>query len=228
MSAQLPLPFELRDEFSLDSFVAGANRAQVERLQALEGAAFVWLCAPAGGGKTHLLQALCLAATERGARVAYLPAAAVPAASAAAALEGLAAFAAVLIDDVECWHGDAGVEAALVALYQLLRAKDAPLICSATTPAAGVVTATADWGSRVRGAEGIALVDLGEPDKIAVLRGRATRLGLDLPDDVVAYLLRRLGRGLPELLGVLDRLDRAALAEQRRLTIPFVRRVLGL
>ena len=34
-------------------------------------------------------------------------------------------------------------------------------------------------------------------------------------------------REIPALLGLLDRLDHASLAAQRRLTIPFVREVLG-
>ncbi|MEM7220659.1 MAG: DnaA/Hda family protein [Pseudomonadota bacterium] len=225
MSAQLPLPFELRDEFTLETFVAGPNGAVVDALQTLAGGVFVWLAAPSGRGKSHLLQALCGASKRR---LVYVPASAVPAASAAASLDGLSAFDAVLIDDVDRWHGTPAAEAALIGLYQSLRAGDTPLVCSAVAPAAGAVTATADWGSRVRGAQALTLSELSEDDRVHVLRQRAARLGLDLGEEVVAYLLRRLGRGLPELLAVLARLDRAALAEQRRLTVPFVRKALRL
>ena len=40
------------------------------------------------------------------------------------------------------------------------------------------------------------------------------------------WLFRRVGRDLVTLTQLLDRLDRASLAEQRRLTIPFLRAVL--
>ena len=47
--------------------------------------------------------------------------------------------------------------------------------------------------------------------------------------DVVAldWLLRRVGRDLGGLARLFDRLDRASLAAQRRLTVPFLREALG-
>ena len=42
------------------------------------------------------------------------------------------------------------------------------------------------------------------------------------------WMLRRVDRDLPALTAVLDRLDHASLASQRRLTVPFVRQVLAL
>jgi DnaA family protein len=40
-------------------------------------------------------------------------------------------------------------------------------------------------------------------------------------------LLRRRGRDLATLTGLLDVLDRASLAAQRRITVPFLREALG-
>ncbi|HWU70913.1 MAG TPA: DnaA regulatory inactivator Hda, partial [Pseudoxanthomonas sp.] len=40
-------------------------------------------------------------------------------------------------------------------------------------------------------------------------------------------LLTRTDRDLGVLVGLLDRLDRASLAAQRRVTVPFLRQVLG-
>ena len=56
---------------------------------------------------------------------------------------------------------------------------------------------------------------------------RARFRGFELPDDTGRYLLARVGRGVGELFQLLDELDRAALAAQKQLTIPFVRQVLG-
>jgi DnaA family protein len=58
------------------------------------------------------------------------------------------------------------------------------------------------------------------------LRLRASRRGLDLSDEAAVYLLHRVPRDLHSLFGVLDQLDDASLAAQRRLTIPFLREVL--
>ena len=47
--------------------------------------------------------------------------------------------------------------------------------------------------------------------------------GLRLPADSARYILRRCPRNLGYLQGLLERLDNASLAAQRRLTLPFVR-----
>src|SRR3546814_4647349 len=43
----------------------------------------------------------------------------------------------------------------------------------------------------------------------------------------IDWLLRRVDRDLSSLARLLDQLDRASLAEQRRITVPFLRQVLG-
>ena len=57
----------------------------------------------------------------------------------------------------------------------------------------------------------------------AALQLRAASRGLELTEEVAAYLLRRCPRDLVTLFALLDQLDTASLAAQRRLTIPFVR-----
>jgi len=59
------------------------------------------------------------------------------------------------------------------------------------------------------------------------LRERARRRGLSLDEASIDWLLRRRGRDLATLTGLLDVLDRASLAAQRRITVPFLREALG-
>ena len=51
--------------------------------------------------------------------------------------------------------------------------------------------------------------------------------GFELSDDVGNYLLRHYQRNLADLFVLLERLDRVSLAEQRRLTVPFVKSVIA-
>jgi DnaA family protein len=44
---------------------------------------------------------------------------------------------------------------------------------------------------------------------------------------VVEYLLRRCPRDMDSLFNLLNQLDHASLVAQRRLTIPFIRELLG-
>ena len=53
-------------------------------------------------------------------------------------------------------------------------------------------------------------------------------LGPELPDAVAAFWLTRSQRSLPRLLVELQTLDTAAMAAQRRLTIPLLKEVLSL
>ena len=62
---------------------------------------------------------------------------------------------------------------------------------------------------------------------LAVLRFRAARLGLTLNAEAGRYLVNRAPRELGALIAHLRVLDRAALADQRLLTVPFIKRVFG-
>jgi DnaA family protein len=61
---------------------------------------------------------------------------------------------------------------------------------------------------------------------LAALQLRARWRGLDLSADAAGYLLRRVTREFSALFELLDKADRAALAAQRRLTVPFLKSVL--
>ena len=47
-----------------------------------------------------------------------------------------------------------------------------------------------------------------------------------MPEEVAGYLLRRSPRDMTALFALLDMLDQASLAAQRKLTVPFVKEVL--
>ena len=85
----------------------------------------------------------------------------------------------------------------------------------------------ADLASRLSWGLSYLLVPLPEAQVVSALELRARGRGLDLPEETAQYLLRRIPRDLPTLFNLLDRLDEAALIEQRRLTVPFVKSVLG-
>ena len=73
----------------------------------------------------------------------------------------------------------------------------------------------------------MSLPQLDDAGRHELLRLRADRRGLQLDPATIDWLLRRVDRDVPALTALLDRLDRASLASQRRLTVPFVRQVLA-
>jgi DnaA family protein len=72
-----------------------------------------------------------------------------------------------------------------------------------------------------------ALRPLDEAQQRAALQLRAGMRGIELPEETLLYLQRRFARDIGSLHELLDRLDLASLQEQRRLTVPFIRAVLG-
>jgi DnaA family protein len=69
---------------------------------------------------------------------------------------------------------------------------------------------------------------LTDEECLAALQGHAAARGLELRPEVGRYLLRHYSRSMHGLIQALDELDAAALAERRRLTIPFVKDRLAL
>jgi DnaA-homolog protein len=224
---QLPLGVRLRAASSFASFQPGPNAPLVAALEAravTSGLAPLWLYAPPGAGRTHLLQATCALAGARGLRAGYLPlAAAWPTAEMTAGLEQLDV---VCLDDLERVVGDAAWERALFALYNDLGERGGNLVISAHAAPAALGIALPDLASRLAACIVWQLRPLDEAEQGMALLTRARALGIELPEETLQYLQRRLPRDLGALCDALDRLDAAALSQQRRLTVPFVRSVL--
>ncbi|HVU80809.1 MAG TPA: DnaA regulatory inactivator Hda, partial [Rhodanobacteraceae bacterium] len=71
-----------------------------------------------------------------------------------------------------------------------------------------------------------ALRPLDDAGRRAMLRVLAGRLGLRLDDEVLDWWFARQPRDPASLVALLQRVDRASLAAQRRITIPFLRELL--
>lgn len=229
--AQLALNLRLRDASSFENYLVARNREAVERLQrAVQGlggapqapAAWLYLWGEPGIGKTHLLEAACRAAQERGQSPLYVPLAE-KADFTTALLEDVEQVPLVCVDDVDAIAGDAAWEAALFALYEHLRAHGGMLVLAARSSPAAIGLGLADLATRLAAGLVYQLAPLADQEKIAALRLRAQRRGLEMTEEVANYLLTRFPRDLPSLFALLDRLDTATLAAQRRLTIPFLR-----
>jgi DnaA family protein len=123
--------------------------------------------------------------------------------------------------------GDRHWEAALFALYRDAEERGASLLMSASATPAQCVFALPDLASRCRAATLHSLVSLNDDEQRGAMRLRARLRGLELPEETAVFLQRHQPRDMDSMCRLLDRLDAEALREQRRLTIPFVREVLG-
>lgn len=225
---QLSLAVHLRDDATLDNFLA-LPRVQplVSALQTqLEptGEAVIYLYGPVGSGKSHLLQASCHVAA---AETLYLPLAELHQYPAAEVLQGVEHVDRVCIDDIHAVLGDPDWELALFNLYNSARQQGCRLVVAGDAAPRSLVVNLEDLRSRLSWGIVYQLVQGDDADKAAILQFRATRRGLTLSPGVASYIVSRAPRGMAQLLEVLDLLDKASLAQQRALSIPFVKEALG-
>jgi DnaA family protein len=225
---QLPLGVRLRDRAVFESFYPGPNLELVAHLGRLGAAARfppVWMHGAAGSGRTHLLQAVCAAVGVRG-RAGYFPLAEL-ATLGTDALEGAGALDCACLDDVDVVAGVLDWERALFTVYRELEERGAALVIAARAAPAALPWTLGDLRSRLGACIVYAIRDLDESERGAALRRHAAVRGLELPDDTLQFLQRRYPRDTARLCGILDRLDEASFTAQRRITVPFVREVLG-
>lgn len=226
MSPQIPLALRFPPDPQFAAFEGQAElRLLVEAVARGERSDWLYLAGPTGSGKTHLQLAACAEARRRGMSAAYLPLAPM-AGRLRDALVGQGGVALVCLDGLEAIAGNAEDEIALFHFHNSAREIGARLIYSATAMPSALPFVLPDLVSRLEQCTRLAVEPLDETGRRNVLRQRAARRGLELDDTVLDYLFRRVGRDLGTLTVLLDRLDHASLAAQRRITIPFLRGVL--
>jgi chromosomal replication initiation ATPase DnaA len=203
---QLPLELGHRTGLSREELiVSDANRqaaALIDRWPDWE-ASVVVLAGPAGSGKSHLAAIWA----ERAGALAAAP-------SAIEALLGMPGHPA-LVDDADAGGLD---EAGLFHLINMARGGGTHVLLTARRFPASWGVALPDLASRLKAAP---VVEIREPDDL-LLAGVITKLFADrqveIEPHVVQFLVRRIERSLSTAIRVVERLDRAALERQTRIT----------
>ncbi len=192
--------------------------------QAKVPAAYFW--GPTGSGKTHLLRAMVPRALAAGHHVMWVSAlgcqmwdADLPEAPTLA-----------LIDD--CERLDAHLQHLAFNLF-IESASASEVAGPLSIMAAGSVPPVDlpvrdDLRTRLGWGLIFALSPLSETGVRKALHKEAGRRGIAVDEGVVSYLLVRYSRDLNFLMGLLDRLDRFALAEHRTVTVPLLKQMLAL
>ena len=129
----------------------------------------------------------------------------------------------ILLDDVDASSPETA--GAIFRLYNRLVEQGQRMVCTASAPP---LRLTLRDDLRTRLGQGLIyeLHELDDDEKKNALRERAHRLGWQLSDELLSYLMTRLPRDLGLLTRVLDSLDQLALAQHRAVTIPLLKELL--
>jgi DnaA family protein len=231
MSIQLPLNIQLPETANFNTYVPGSNGLLLELLgqcAAGQGEMQLYCWSEPGLGKSHLLQACCHSAARQGYLPCYLPLSELfreARADGPDVLDNLESVDVLCIDDSQQVAGRLPWEQALFSLINRCRVKGTRLVFAANANIHELGWLLPDLASRLSWGPVFQIKPLNDDEKLLVLQGRAQRRGIELTDEVGLYMLRRFPRDIRFLCDVLDTLDRASLAAQRRVTIPFIKAI---
>lgn len=224
---QLTLRLTPQEVYRLDNFLFAdeALRDAVDEFCQGHGYGFLYICGASGAGKTHLCLAIAEQIQQQGS-VAYLNFHELRQTAQPAALLSLMQAEVICCDDIEAIAGDNAWQEALFHAFNELRQQQKRLLIVTENPPAQLTITLPDLCSRLATGLVFQLPVMADQRKQQALILQAQSRGLILPEEVAQYLLRHYGRDMPSLMAVLQKLDKASLQAQRRLTIPFVKEVM--
>ena len=215
---------------TFETFYAKANHTLVKQLQTIargeqkELQVFIW--GATNTGKTHLLQAVCHLASKHQQRSIYIPLAKLPLHD-PEIIQGFEKMDIVCIDDVHVVAKNKPWEQALFNLINQARAHNATIIISSQQNPAQNIFELSDLNSRTVWGPVYKLYELLDCELEDALLQHANTRGIKLSDEVRKYLFIHCRRDMPTLVSILDQLDHASLQEQRRITVPFLKKILA-
>lgn len=227
---QLPLNLHIPYLARLDDFIWRANEsleASINQFLHLPDEQFLYIYGAAGAGKSHILQGSCYDAQENGLQALYLPLKMLidmP----ADCLEHAEDCDLLAIDDIDIVAGNALWEEQLFHLFNRFRLRPGhKLLMASLAPPKRLGILLPDLASRLSAGLCLPLVELDDAGKILLLQNQAINRGFDLSHHVAEYLLVHCNRSIHALKCILDTLDTLSLAERRKITIPFVKKILA-
>jgi DnaA family protein len=226
MHPQLNLALSLKDEATFDNFLAPADSVRAQACGALlnpGGENLIYLWGSADSGRCHLLQAACHHQLHNNSAAQYLPLAEIAGLDPQALLASLDELPLVCLEGLEAVADNLGWEKALFNLFNGIKARGGLLVVTANCAPRDLPLGLPDLKSRLASGLTYHLRAYTDSEKLAIVRFRAGRLGLDMSEEAAGFILNRGERGLEDLLARLRQLDVASLRAQRRVTIPFIK-----
>lgn len=226
---QLALNLCLNDHANFTNFFTGDNRelvAALSNLSANDVSPFVYIWGKSGVGKSHLLGAVSQMFGEQNLSCAYLPLEDIQNLN-VAMLDDLDNLDLLCIDDIHLLDGNLDWEEGIFHCFNQMVGGGKKVLVSADVAPQFLTLKLPDLRSRMASGLIFAVQKLSDEDKICALQLRAKSRGLELNDVTARFLLSHYSRDIKSLFGTLEKLDQEALLAQRKLTVPFVKSVLG-
>jgi DnaA family protein len=224
-ATQLPLLLNPSELYHLENFhfVQQELSAAVDSFYRHDDIEFLYLWGDEGVGKTHVLLAISEQYQQQKRRVAYLPMAEMVATTSPELLGQLEQLDLLCIDELDSLNGKADWQESLFHCFNRLKQSGCKLLIAARHNPEGLSLELADLRSRLATGLVYQLKALDDIGKRHVIAKHLSSRGLAVTEDVIQYLQRHYSRDMHQLTVLMDELDKASMAEKRRITIPFIK-----
>lgn len=226
VARQLLLNLRLKDTATFSNYQGGAKKFLISQLSGSDDNLwFTYVWGEKGSGRSHLLQAACRKASDAGLRTAYFS---FKTDDSIEAIDDLSGLDLVCLDDIDIMAGSKNWEEALFHLINEIKDRGHLLIVSSRQAPATLPIRLKDLQSRLMTALPVQTTKLGDEEKLGVLKRRAENRGFTLSEEAGRFILHRSHRDLGHLMNALDDLDEQSIRHQKKLTIPFIKKILQI
>lgn len=228
-NSQQALNLQLSQANTFETYYSGSDPTLISVLKNVatgvleEPQIFLW--GVADTGKTHVLQSMCRLASEAHKRAMYIPIKELSSQDPASIGE-LQDLDLVCIDDVHVIAKNTPWEKALFNFINHHRSQKTTMVISSLYAPTDNLFELPDLNSRAVWGPVYKLTPLAEEYMDDALCFHAKVRGLELSSEVRNYLLTHYQRDVSTMVGIIDVLDKASLQEQRKVTIPFLKKTL--
>ena len=218
---QIPIDFEFFTVKTFDNFIIGSNKKLYNSLQNLiDSDQLILIYGSKSSGKTHICEALCNEYLDSVTFINNKP-----------KLSGLVPrdfYELLVIDDFDQLITSKQDEESLFALInnQILNKK--PVVISSSKDVNDCGIHLKDLSSRLLSDKIFTISDLSDSDKIDMMTLYCSQRGLEIHEKVLQYIMNNCSRDLYFLCALIKNLDVVSLSMRRKITIPFIKKVIML
>ena len=225
---QIPFEFGNFQKIDFASFIEGENQDLLDFLITVtkkkkNDCLYIW--GSQGTGKTHLLQAACKQADDMNSQVTYIPLKQHEEFD-SEIFNGLGKLDLICVDDLEFISGNLEWQQRLTLLYNEIRDNNNSIIISSTSSPKNIKIELDDLKSRLVWGQVHKIRPPNDELKIEILKRKASERSFELSESVAEFLIHRTDRDLNSLIKILDVIDHSSLAAKRKVTIPFVKKLI--
>jgi len=219
---QIPINFSFIADKSFDNFVIGKNSIAIELLKDLtisDRTNIVFIRGNNSSGKTHL----CLAVNNSTDKnIFILNRKNISSVS----FQDILKYDSLIIDDIDFLITNVAHEENIFVLINEFILMKKSMIVTSTEKLNNVNFTIPDLASRLKWDQILEIPELNDGDKIKVLQKNAHERGWNLTPKVCDYIMNHYKRDLYFLCNCVKFIDETSLSLKKKITIPFIKKII--